>query len=136
MNTDTDTGNGVVASGDETKAKKKARKPAAKKVAKAAKPAKKTKAAKANGNGAKKKASGNAGKGRRAKFSDNAKIKLIVKENPRRKGSTSYDKYAKFRDGMTVGEFIKAGERHENWNMRGTIDSAIKRGQISVTEKA
>jgi hypothetical protein len=68
----------------------------------------------------------------RAKFSDDAKIKLLVTENPRRKGTVAYDKFAKFKDGMTVGEFIKAGERHEDWDMRGIIGTAIARGQISV----
>jgi hypothetical protein len=70
----------------------------------------------------------------RAKFSDDAKIKLIAKENPRRKGTIAYEKFAKFKDGMTVGEFVKAGERHEDWDMRGIIGTAIKRGQISVKE--
>jgi hypothetical protein len=68
----------------------------------------------------------------RAKFSDDAKIKLLVTENPRRKGTVAHDKFAKFKDGMTVGEFIKAGERHEDWDMRGIIGTAIARGQISV----
>jgi hypothetical protein len=81
-----------------------------------------------------KKASG-ASKGRRAKFSDDAKITLIAKENPRRKGTVAYDKFAKFKNGMTVGEFIKAGERHEDWNMRGILATAIARKQISVAEK-
>jgi hypothetical protein len=71
-------------------------------------------------------------KAARAKFSDDAKIKLLVTENPRRKGTVAYDKFAKFKDGMTVGEFIKAGERHEDWDMRGIIGTAIARGQISV----
>lgn len=75
------------------------------------------------------------GKGRRAKFSDDAKITLLVKENPRRKGTVAYDKFAKFKSGMTVGEFMKAGERHEDWNMRGILATAIARKQISVTEK-
>ncbi|HEV8493860.1 MAG TPA: hypothetical protein VGR76_16400 [Candidatus Angelobacter sp.] len=104
--------------------------PAAKKARKA--PAKK--AAKKTVKKAAKKASG-ASKGRRAKFSDDAKITLLVKENPRRKGTVAYDKFAKFKSGMTVGEFIKAGERHEDWNMRGIIATAIARKQISVTEK-
>jgi hypothetical protein len=71
---------------------------------------------------------------RTAKYSDTAKIKLLVKENPCRAGSVSYEKFAKFRDGMTVGEFIKAGEKHPDWDMRGIIGTAIKRGQISVKE--
>ena len=33
----------------------------------------------------------------RAKFSDDAKITLLVKENPRRKGTVAYDKFAKFK---------------------------------------
>ncbi len=109
-----------------TPAKKKSVKKAAAKPAKkaAAKPAKKAVAKKAAGS-----------KGRRAKYSDDAKITLLVKENPRRKGTVAYDKFSKFRSGMTVGEFMKAGERHEDWNMRGIIATAVARKQISVTEK-
>jgi hypothetical protein len=70
----------------------------------------------------------------RAKFSDTAKIKLLAKENPRRKGTEAYERFAKFKDGMTVGEFVKACERHPNWNARGTILASVKRGQISVKE--
>lgn len=70
----------------------------------------------------------------RAKFSDDAKIKLLAKENPRRKGTEAYERFAKFKDGMTVGEFVKACERHPNWNARGTILASVKRGQISVKE--
>jgi len=80
----------------------------------------------------KKKASAKKAAVGRAKFSDDAKIKLLVTENPRRKGTVAYDKFAKFKDGMTVGEFIKAGERHEDWDMRGIIGTAIARKQISV----
>jgi hypothetical protein len=70
----------------------------------------------------------------RAKFSDTAKITVLVKDNPRRKGTVAYEKFSKFKSGMTVGEFIKAGERHEDWDMRGIIGTAIARGQISVKE--
>jgi hypothetical protein len=111
--------NEVAAAEAPAAAKKKAKKAPAKKTAKKAVKAKKTGAA----------------KGRRAKFSDDAKITLLVKENPRRKGTVAYDKFAKFRSGMTVGEFMKAGERHEDWNMRGILATAIARKQISVTEK-
>jgi hypothetical protein len=70
----------------------------------------------------------------RAKYSDTAKIKLLVKENPRREGTEAHARFAKFKDGMTVGDFIKACERHPNWNARGTILASVKRGQISVKE--
>ncbi len=117
MTTDTDKTTGEAAAPAAKKSRKAPAKKAVKKTAK--------KAAKKTG----------ASKGRRAKFSDDAKITLLVKENPRRKGTVAYDKFAKFRNGMTVGEFIKAGERHEDWNMRGIIATAIARKQISVTEK-
>lgn len=83
---------------------------------------------------AKKKAPAKAKTVGRAKFSDDAKIKLLVKENPRREGTEAHARFAKFKDGMTVGEFIKACERHPNWNARGTILASVKRGQISVKE--
>jgi hypothetical protein len=69
-----------------------------------------------------------------AKFSDRAKIKLLVHEPPRREGTEAHARFAKFKDGMTVGEYVKACERHPEWNARGTILACVKRGQISEKE--
>lgn len=44
----------------------------------------------------------------RSRVDPNAKIKLLVKENPKR-GEKSKKAFALYRDGMTVGEFLKKG---------------------------
>lgn len=36
-------------------------------------------------------------------------IRILVAENPKRKGTSSYDRFAKYADGMTVAEFIAKG---------------------------
>ncbi len=33
---------------------------------------------------------------------------------------------------MTAGEYVKACERHTEWNARGAILASVKCGQISV----
>lgn len=71
---------------------------AKKKVVKAATP----KAAKANGNGAAK-------AGRASKFSDDAKIKILAKEPPHRKGTKNAQVFAKYVEGMTVAAALKKG---------------------------
>lgn len=38
-----------------------------------------------------------------------SKIKVLVEENPKRKGSASHARFAKYKDGMTVSEFISKG---------------------------
>lgn len=37
------------------------------------------------------------------------KIALLVKENPKRKGSASHKRFALYRNGMTTDAFLKAG---------------------------
>lgn len=46
--------------------------------------------------------------GRTRKNAD-AKITLLVKENPKRKGTAAHARYAKYETGMTVGEALKKG---------------------------
>ena len=36
-------------------------------------------------------------------------IRVLVAENPKRKGTASYERFARYRDGMSVAEFVKAG---------------------------
>lgn len=38
-----------------------------------------------------------------------SKIKLLVKENPKRAGSKSFERYALYKDGMKVSDFYAAG---------------------------
>ncbi len=45
----------------------------------------------------------------RVRIKDDAKIKLLVKENPRQPGSKRAQQFAKYKTGMTVAAAIKAG---------------------------
>lgn len=40
---------------------------------------------------------------------DDRKITLLVKENPKRAGSASAKRFAKYKNGMTIAEAVKAG---------------------------
>lgn len=52
------------------------------------------------------------GEGREYKRTDpESKIKVLVEENPKRKGSASFDRFKKYADGMTVAEYRKKGGR-------------------------
>lgn len=44
-------------------------------------------------------------------FDKSAKIKLLVKENPKRPGSSSYDVWKMYEDGMTVEAYFAKGGR-------------------------
>jgi outer membrane biosynthesis protein TonB len=89
-----------------------------KKVMKAAAP-KAVKAAKANGNGAAK-------VGRASSFAPTAKIKLLVKENPHRAGSSRAKRWPKYKSGMTVAEALKAG-----FNF-GNLHHSVADGHIKI----
>ncbi len=56
----------------------------------------------------------------RAAFDPEAKITLLVKENPKRSGSNAHAVYALYRDGMTVSDFIAAGGSYSDlkWDMK------------------
>lgn len=62
------------------------------------------KAAKANGSA---KAEGS--RGRKGTYPLNAKIKVLVKSNPHREGTSLHDYYEKYRNNMTVQEALDAG---------------------------
>jgi hypothetical protein len=49
----------------------------------------------------------------RAAFDPEAKITLLVKENPKRAGSAAHAAYALYADGMTVAAFIGAGGTYD-----------------------
>lgn len=51
------------------------------------------------------------GKGRTPKFDVEAKIKLLVSENPKRKGSASFKRFEKYENGMKVSEALAKGVR-------------------------
>lgn len=50
-------------------------------------------------------------KKRRHRFSKKAVIKLLVVGNPKRKDTLAYTRYALYRDGMTIAEYVAAGGR-------------------------
>jgi hypothetical protein len=77
---------------------------------KAAKPAKEPKAKPV----AKAKANGTGTRGRKPAFGRDAKIKLLAKENPHRPGTKCFKMFAKYKDGMTIGDVIKAGVPYTN----------------------
>ena len=71
------------------------------KVAKPEKPAKAAKPKAKNG--------GTAPRGRQPMFADDAKIKILAKENPHRSGTRLHKLFDKYENGMTVAEAIEAG---------------------------
>lgn len=95
---------------------KRAKAKAEKTPAKAAKQGKGTKAeAKAS------KSSSKAGKapkkeatGRPPLFQDGQKIKLLVKENPKREGTGAYERFAIYKNGMTVAQYLAAGGKRSS----------------------
>ena len=54
-------------------------------------------------------AKGANGSGTRATQDATARIKLLVKENPKREGSSSYKRFALYGKSATVADFLKAG---------------------------
>lgn len=58
-----------------------------------------------------------AGRGRAPNIAGTAKIKILVKENPKRGGAA--DRYALYKNGMTVDEYIAAGGKRAdvNWDV-------------------
>lgn len=118
-----------------TAAKKDA--PAKKAAAKKA-PAKATKLAKGTGKkaaapakaaksaGKKAAAADGARRGRKGAFNESQKIKVLIKDNPKREGTASYDTFELLRKSKTVGDFFAAGGGSHNlhWN--------IERGYIEV----
>lgn len=76
---------------------------------------------------AQKKPAGDAGRrGRKGAFDESQKIKVLVKDNPKREGTASYDTFEALRKSKTVGDFFAAGGASHNlhWN--------IERGYIEV----
>lgn len=66
------------------------------------------------------------GRGRAARYVDGAKIKVLLKENPHREGTKRYGIFEKYRNGMTVGEAVKAGIN------AGDLVWAVKEGRIEI----
>jgi hypothetical protein len=78
---------------------------------------------------AKKKVANGAAKakaGRQSKFSESAKIKILVKENPHREGTGRFDRWRKYKEGMTVGQALKAGLKPVN------LHYSVEDGHIKI----
>jgi len=60
------------------------------------------------------------GRGPDAKHADDQIVRLLVEENPKKVGSKSHARFALYRDGMSVGDFLKAGGRRADliWDQR------------------
>jgi hypothetical protein len=61
-----------------------------------------------------KKAAKGTGRGRAPNYAADAKIKLLVKDNPHRAGTGRFKRWPKYKSGMTVSEAIKAGLTYQN----------------------
>ena len=48
-------------------------------------------------------------RGRPPRLKDGDKIKILVAKNPKRSGSAAHARFALYKPGMTVAEFLKAG---------------------------
>jgi hypothetical protein len=53
-------------------------------------------------------------------------ITLLVTDNPKRKGTLAFDRFALYKNGMTVAEYIAAGGR------TGDVNHDVSEGYISV----
>jgi hypothetical protein len=74
------------------------------------------------------KAKAKAGKrGRRSVFGDDAKLKLLVKENPYRKGTAWHRRWPKYKNGMTVAEALKLNDVGRNH-----LRYSVANGHISI----
>lgn len=67
-------------------------------------------------------------KKRRHRFSKKLIIQLLAMENPKRKGTLAFDRYALYANGMTIADYVKAGGRS------GDIKHDVKFGYIQLTE--
>jgi hypothetical protein len=66
------------------------------------------------------------GRGRAPAIAGDAKIKVLAEKNPKRAGTASFDRFAKYADGQTVDEFIAAG------GLRADVNYDADKGYISV----
>lgn len=69
------------------------------------------------------------GSGKRSgTINENARIKLLVKENPHREGTGRYARWKKYKENMTVGAALKAGLNRNN------IRFSVEDGHIKIVE--
>jgi hypothetical protein len=63
-----------------------------------------------------------------SKSKDDAVIRLLVDHNPKRKNSRSYEEFNRYKDGMTIKEFIKVGGH------RASIRWDVNKGFIKLEQ--
>lgn len=63
-----------------------------------------------------------------------AKIKVLVKENPRRKGSIAFKRFALFKSGQTVADYVAATKAEGVGKGLGNIKKSLRLKQIALTE--
>ena len=64
--------------------------------------------------------------GKQGAVSRDAKITVIAKSNPRRPGTKVHRRFAFYKTGMTVGEFLKKG------GTMGSVRGDLRRGNIRI----
>jgi len=64
----------------------------------------------------------------RVRYKRTCIIALLVSENPKRSNSAAWDRFALYRTGMTIAEYVALGSRP------GDINYDVKHGLISVQE--
>lgn len=64
----------------------------------------------------------------RRRVNKQAKIKILVDENPKRKNSAAAARFAMYEDGMTVDEYVAAGGR------TGDINHDVAAGYIELED--
>lgn len=75
----------------------------------------------------KKKVKAAAKRGRQSQFALDARIKMLVKDNPHRPGTGRFKRWAKYKNNMTVAEALKAGFNADNLRY-SVADGHIKIG--------
>lgn len=61
-----------------------------------------------------------------AGFPKTAKITIVAEENPKRKGSGAYDRFSKYRNGMTIEAYLAAG------GTTGDVNWDLEKGYIKI----
>ena len=62
----------------------------------------------------------------RSTYSNDARIRVLVSENPKRPGTASYDRFNLYNSSETVGQFL------ENGGTKGDLDWDTKKGFIVI----
>lgn len=66
------------------------------------------------------------------KYHPDAKIRILAKENPKRKGSLAYKKFALLKDGMTVKEYRRELKKVPELRKRQSLKWEIDHGYIKL----